>query len=191
MRIGIFGGAFDPIHAGHLLLARSVYDHFNLDRFIFVPSFISPLAHGEKQFTPAAHRLEMVQAAIQNEKRSFEVSDVEIERKGVSYTVDTLRHFRKEYPAPHELFFFVGADWAKSISLWKEIDTIFSICRFVIAERPGFDESALPPSVEIFRFNAIHISSSEIRNIVKQGKPAEAWISPAVLDIIQRNHLYQ
>ncbi len=190
MRIGILGGAFDPIHVGHLALAEAVVQTLKLNRLYFVPSFVSPLAAKEKCNAPASLRLEMVRVATCGDKR-FYVSDIEIKRKGMSYTIDTIREFRKEFPPPHELFFVAGADWAKSLESWKDADAIFSLCQFTVATRPGYQELDLPKRVKPLRFQALDISSTQIRQMIREGKHVDAWMPKPVLKMIERKHLYQ
>lgn len=190
MRIGILGGAFDPIHNGHLALANAVLQKLSLELVIFVPSGISPVQKEGKTLTPAKLRLEMVKSAIQGNSE-FEVSDVEIQRKGVSYSVDTLIEFRKRFPIPNELFWLVGADWAPFLNQWKDIETIFTLCQMVAVMRPGFQLNKLPSQVVAVEFDALNISSSEIRAAVKQGKNIDCLVPGSVCEIIKRENLYQ
>lgn len=189
LRIGILGGTFDPIHEGHLALAKAACDQLKLDRLIFVPACTHPFESKRLVLASPEERLDMTRLAAAS-KPKFEVSDVELKRGGVSYTVDTLRHFRKQYPAPNELFFITGGDWGKNLSQWKEIDTIFSLAYFVVARRPGFDTSGLSPKVRFLDFVPLDISSTAIRDALKKGKPLEPVVSKPVLDYIQKHRLY-
>ena len=191
MRIGILGGTFDPIHKGHLALARAAVKQLKLDRLIFVPAFRHPLETKEKitMASPRA-RLEMIRLATKDEPK-FEVSDCELKRKGISYTVETLRAFRAQYPKPHELFFITGGDWGKSLNQWKDIDTIFSLAHFVVAKRPGFDTKNLPSKVELLDFIPLDISSTEVRNRLKKGMPVGLLIPTSLGDYIQKQNLYR
>src|SRR3989338_694207 len=184
MRIGILGGTFDPIHDGHLALARAAFKELKLDRLIFVPAYQHPIQQkGFKIIASPQDRLEMVRQAIKAEP-NFEVSDCEIKREGVSYTVDTLRLFQKKYPSPDELFFITGGDWARSVAQWKEIDAIFLLSHFVVAKRPGFDTSKLSPGVEFLDFVPLDVSSTELRNQLRAGTLAKPLIPKLVLDYI-------
>src|SRR3989338_2781334 len=139
MRIGILGGTFDPIHEGHLALARAAVKELRLDKLVLVPTYPHPLSDKQSStVTSAEDRLEMVRLAVDGEPK-FAVSELELERKGISYTVDTLNQIRKQYPKPDELFFVTGGDWGKALNQWKDIRTIFSLAHFVVARRPGFD----------------------------------------------------
>lgn len=189
MRIGILGGTFDPIHEGHLALAKAACDQLKLDRLIFVPAFTHPLESKRSVLASPEERLEMTHLAVAN-KPKFEVSDVEIRRGGISYTVDTLRYFRKQHPAPDELFFITGGDWGKNLSQWKEIDTIFSLAYFVVARRPGFDTGGLSPKVIFLDFVPLDISSTAIRETLKKKKPLKSVVSKPVFDYIQKHRLY-
>ena len=191
MRIGILGGTFDPIHEGHLALAHAAAKELKLDRLIFVPAYQHPIQQKEfKIIASAQDRLEMVKCAIKGESK-FEISDCEIKRQGVSYTIDTLRFFRTQYPKPHELFFITGGDWARGLDQWKEIDVIFSLAHFVVASRPCFDIKRLPQGVEFLNFAPLNISSTEIRSQLRAGKSTESLVPQEVLDYIGRHHLYQ
>ena len=190
MRVGILGGAFDPVHVGHLNLAEAARNHFALDRLFFVPSFRSPLGSSEKCATPSQVRLEMVKAAIRGNS-CFDFSDFEIKRKGISYTVDTLRDFRKRYPAPHELFFVIGSDWAGRFGEWKEIDAVLKLCQLAAAERPGYNFVHLPSAVQQFPMAPADISSTRIREMIRNGQDVTLWVPQAVLEVIKKHHLYQ
>ncbi len=189
MRIGILGGTFDPIHSGHLALAGAARSQLKLEKIIFVPAFIPPLGLKANQITPAPARLEMTQAAVRN--LGYDVSDIEIKREGVSYTVDTIRELRRIHPEPHELFFITGGDWGKSLDQWKEIQTIFSLCTFVVAKRPGYEKMNLPPEVKFLDFQPLDISSTRIREMIKQNKPVQSLIPKPALEIIERRRLYR
>ena len=190
MRVGILGGAFDPIHAGHLGLAEAARNHFALDRLFFVPSFRSPFGNTEKCATPSRVRLEMVKAAIRDSSR-FDLSDLEIKRKGTSYTIDTLREFRKRYPAPHELFFVIGSDWAGRLGEWKEIDAVLELCQLAAAKRPGSNFEPFAPAVQQFPMAPADISSTRIREMIRNGQDVTPWVPQAVLEVVKKHHLYQ
>lgn len=190
IRIGILGGAFDPIHKGHLVLAKAVSKEFSIDRFFFVPSFIPPVAGKSERVTPAAIRLAMVRAAIRGKKR-WEVSEMEMSRGGISYTVDTIAEFRKKFPPPAELFFVVGADWEKRLREWKDFGRMLSMCRFIVAARPGYTLNGFSEGSALFNFKAVRISSSEIRHLIRGKKSVRRWVPSAVVTIIQKHGLYR
>lgn len=188
MRIGILGGTFNPIHQGHLALAKAALEKLKLDQLYFVPTYQHPLEQKESSVS-AEHRLEMIRMAIQGEKR-FLASDCEIKRKGISYTVDTLKEFRRRFPKPHELFFITGGDWGKHLDQWKDIDTIFSLAHFVVANRPGFDVRSVPKQVEVLDFIPLDISSTQVREELKKNGN-EPMIPRNVLSYIRKHRLYE
>lgn len=191
MRIGILGGTFDPIHKGHLELAKAALSKLHLDQVIFVPAFKHPLREKDSYVSASSEdRYEMVKRAIKDVLQ-FSISDIELKRKGISYTVDTLKLFRKQYPIPHELFFITGGDWGKNLDQWKEINAIFSLAHFVVASRPGFDLKNLPQSVKVLDFVPLNVSSTQLRQEIKQGKFPERLIPSDVLTYIKRKQLYQ
>ena len=190
MRIGILGGTYDPIHVGHLALAQAAHRELRLDLLYFVPSCLSPVV-GEEKCAASAHlRFQMVKQTIESFP-SFRVSDFELNRGGVSYAVDTIREFRKQYPIPNELFLMVGSDWAGSLEKWKEINTILVLCQVVMATRPGFQTDSIPKSAQLLPFEAIDISSSRIREMVRQGKSVDSWVPKPAHDLIRKHQLYQ
>lgn len=190
-RIGILGGTFDPVHEGHMALARAALKQLRLDRLVFVPAFKHPLPNKEsKTVASAEHRLKMTQLAIGGEPK-FEVSDCEIKRKGISYTIDTLKDFCKRYPKPNELFFITGGDWGKALDQWKDIDAIFSLARFVVAKRPGFATKDLPKEVYLLDFVPLNISSTEVRTQLSKGTFKISSVPPEVLAYVQKYQLYR
>ena len=190
MRIGILGGTFDPIHKGHLALAHAALKQLRLDRVFFVPAYRHPLRQKESfvSASPKA-RLQMVKLAVRGNPK-FKVSDCELKRKGVSYTVDTLRFFRRRYPKPHELFFVTGGDWGKRLDQWKDIRIIFSLAHFVVAKRPGFDIRKLPEGIQALDFRPLKISSTQIRRQLLKGKSLEPFIPKIVVHYIKKHKLY-
>lgn len=134
-RVGLFGGAFDPIHYGHLGLAREAREKFGLERVVFITANISP---HKRQGTAAsaACRLEMARLATRGEP-SFEVSDIEIKRSGVSYTIDTLSALRKDFPC-EEFYMMLGRDSFHDLDSWKDYRRLMESCHILVATRPGF-----------------------------------------------------
>ncbi len=189
MRIGILGGTFDPIHKGHLALAVAALKQLKLDRLYFIPTYQHPLEQ-KGSSAPAEDRLEMIKIAVRIEPK-FMASDCEIKRQGVSYTVDTLRQFRKEFPKPHELFFVTGGDWGKNLDQWKDIDLIFSLTHFVVANRPGFDLKNLPEQVEVLDFVPLNISSTQARQEIRKGTFPESMVPGDILTYIKQHRLYR
>ncbi len=190
MRLGILGGTFDPIHKGHLALAHAALSELCLDQMLFVPVLKHPFKSVNAIIASAEHRLLMTHLAVEGEPR-FLVSDCEIKRGGVSYTVDTLRELSRQYPKPNELFFITGGDWGKDLNTWKDIDTILMLAQFVVASRPGFDLTKLPKRVSRLEFEPLDIAASEIRRCIKRGEIPNDWLSRSVLDYISLHRLYQ
>ena len=144
-RIGIFGGTFDPIHLGHLIVAETIMDEFSLDRVVFIPAAVPPHKLG-KDISAAHHRYMMTMLAICSNPR-FEASDMEMRRTGPSYSRDTLAELIREHGEDTDFYFIVGADSVASLHTWNRIEELLSMCHFVGASRPG----CLPDMEEIRR----------------------------------------
>lgn len=196
-RVGIIGGTFDPIHLAHIYIAEEAKKKLNLDKVIFMPAGIQPLKT-DKKVTEASLRLEMVQKAIEG-KIGFEVSDYEIKKEGKSYTYKTLEHFYKEYK---DLYFITGADCLLGINKWKEIDKIFSLCKFVVFTRPGYNNEELVNKkrfveekyngdIILLEVPGIHISSTDIREKIINNEKVDDILPAVVLDIIKEKGLYR
>lgn len=196
-RVGIIGGTFDPIHLAHIYIAEEAKKKLNLDKVIFMPAGIQPLKT-DKKVTEASLRLEMVQKAIEG-KIGFEVSDYEIKKEGKSYTYKTLEHFYKEYK---DLYFITGADCLLDIDKWKEIEKIFSLCKFVVFTRPGYNNNELVNKkrfveekyngdIILLEVLGIHISSTEIREKIINNEKVDDILPAVVLDIIKEKGLYR
>jgi nicotinate-nucleotide adenylyltransferase len=194
VRLAIFGGSFDPPHVGHLLAAGDACDQLALDRIVFVPAATQPLKAGRTVAT-AEQRLAMVRLLVANDPR-FEVSGFEVEQGGLSFTVNTLAHFAKLQPA-RELFLLLGADVLESFSQWREPRRIQQLARLVLLERRR-DESSLPLPPELEGANVmrlqtrrIDVSSTEIRERVRLGKPIRGFVTDDVAAFIARDGLYR
>src|ERR1044071_1215884 len=137
MKIGLFGGTFDPIHFGHLRSAEEVREAFRLDRIIFIPPPTQPLKRGSA--SAAEDRLKMIRLAI-TDARAFAVSDIEVRRPGKSFTIDTLRAFAARRPKA-EMFFIIGMDAFREIGRWKDFKELFALANFIVTSRPGRSES--------------------------------------------------
>lgn len=187
MRRGLFGGTFDPVHRAHVELAERARDAYHLDEVIFVPAWRAPHKRSEPEPVSPQHRLAMLRLAIEGRK-GFSVSEIEILRKGTSYSVDTVRHFRGLYPED-ELFWLMGADCYQGFSSWKDADVIRREVRLLIAGRPG---SLLkePEGVDRVEMPALKISSSEVRDHLKQGRIPGGQLQDSVMQYIRKQHLY-
>lgn len=188
MKIGILGGTFDPVHFGHLILAEQVRVQLGLDKVIFIPAFMPP--HKSRPgITSAKHRLEMLRlATVYN--GYFEVSDIEIRRKGTSYTVDTLREVKARYPEA-ALYFICGSDLVAEIPKWKDVDEIYRMAAFVLARRPGYGKRLSGSRFIKIKVAQVDISSSLLRDLVKQ-KSSIRYLTPySVVKYIEKQGLYR
>ena len=192
MKIGFLGGSFDPVHFGHLLAAQDVYEQYKLDRLIFVPAAQAPLKPQEMQSSPV-DRLTMLQAAIEWDKR-FEISEVELQRGGVSYTIDSVRHFRTLFP-DDQLFWIIGGDQLPRMNLWKDVTELARLIEFIYLERPGHAARQTPdiPGLRLHRCDGhlIEISSSELRHRVRCGLSLHYFCPPKVIFHIEARNLYR
>ncbi|WP_018085561.1 nicotinate-nucleotide adenylyltransferase [Desulfurispora thermophila] len=197
--IGIMGGTFDPIHYGHLVTAENARHFFSLSRVIFVPAYRPPHKK-QRRISPPEHRLEMVRLAIASNPH-FTVSDMEISRRGPSYTIDTVLAMQQAYPAAR-LFFITGADAVLEILSWHRVTELLQNCTFIAATRPGYqlgqlrhNLSALPEvllrRILTMEVPALAISSTDIRQRVREGRPVKYLLPEAVEDYIYRQALYQ
>ena len=201
-RIALFGGTFDPVHKGHIGVARSAVDIIGADKLIFVPAKRSAL----KSALPVASdadRLAMIRAAVADIAK-FDVSDWELARLAPSYTIDTVRHFRSELGADGELYWLVGADSVGELGRWYKVRELIDECSLACMYRAGYkppDFSALvgslgPDRVKKLQDNIIEtplidISSTQIRERLAQGRDVSGVVSPAVADYIRRHRLYR
>lgn len=192
MKIGFLGGSFDPVHFGHLLAAQDAFEQFRLDRLIFVPAALAPLKPNEPQTAPA-DRLGMLKAALESDKR-FEISDVEIRRGGVSYTVDTARHFRAAHPKD-ELYWIIGGDQLAQLHDWKDVGELARLLEFILLERPGYPPKAQPdiPGLRPHRCEGhlFAVSSTELRARARGGLPLDYFMPRKAIDYIQEKGLYR
>ena len=192
-RIGILGGSFDPIHIGHLILAESALEAFELEQVYFMPCADQPLkqrgAHADGDM-----RRRMVETAIEGNPR-FEILAIELERGGASYTVDSLEEIRRTFP-DCTAYFLIGVDKLPELVQWKDIARVVGLCRFGVFPRPG---EALPgaaelPSGVMIEYapygRQIEISSSEIRRRVAEGQSIRYLVPDGVAMIIAERHLY-
>jgi len=192
LRIGIFGGTFNPPHAGHLIVAESVCEQLNLDKLFFVPSYISPhKMKGEDRL--ALHRLQMVRLAVRLNPH-FDVSDLEVVRKGRSYTYETVEAFHRKYRSA-KLFFIIGADNFAEFHTWKNPERIVELASIVVMNRPLHAASKVKKKfskgTEYASVPDIQISSTEIRKLVEEGRSIRYLVPQVVLHYIQRHKLYR
>lgn len=188
-RIGLFGGSFDPVHTGHLLLAQAAIEELELTRLFFILAAQSPFKLGN-QFAPAESRLALLRLALAG-KMDCEVDDQEIKRGGVSYAIDTVRDYARRFPNA-QLFYLIGADNAANLPKWRDPDELARLVEFIVIPRPG--EAAVPvPSP--FRGRTLigfpfGVSASQIRTRIKAGQTIDHLVPPAVGEFIHNNRLY-
>jgi nicotinate-nucleotide adenylyltransferase len=190
-RLGIMGGTFDPIHNGHLVAASEVASRFGLDEVVFVPTG-QPWEKSDYRVSPAEDRYLMTVIATASNPR-FQVSRVDIDRAGPTYTVDTLRDLRTVYGPEVELYFITGADALDRILSWKDADKVFELAHFIGVTRPGFElsDAHLPAdTVTLVQVPAMAISSSDCRARVAAGLPVWYLVPDGVVQYIAKRHLY-
>jgi len=195
VRLGIFGGSFDPPHVGHLLAAVDAFEALQLDKLIFVPAATQPLK-SDVVATPAHLRLAMVKLLVGADER-FAVDAVEIDRAGLSYTVDTLETFAQRFPKA-ERFFLVGEDAMAAFGAWKRPQQILTLARVAILRRPrGGDGAALerssdqPNGTIALATRLVDVSSTEIRERVRAGKSIKGFVPESVAAFIETERLYR
>jgi len=189
MKLGIYGGSFDPVHLGHLLVAQAALEELALDRLFFVPAAQSPFKPHHQPAADAS-RLQLLRLALAGQTRC-EVDDQEIRRGGISYTVDTLRGYAAAFPGA-ELFYLIGADNAAKLGDWHESAALAGLAEFVVVPRPGGAPAVFPP---LFRGRTLRgfpfgVSSSEIRRRLQAGLPIDHLVPPGVSDAIHSAKLY-
>ncbi len=188
-RIGLFGGSFDPVHLGHLLVAQAAREELALDRLCFIPAAQSPFKPEQRPSAPA-QRLQLLRLALAGMDWSA-IDDQEIKRGGISYTVETLRDYASRYPGD-KLYYLIGADHVAQLPKWREAADLARLAEFIVIPRPGRSEAPLP---EPFRGRTLSgfpvgVSSSQIRERVRRGLPIEQLVPPAVAEAIRNNGLY-
>jgi len=197
--IGIFGGTFDPIHFGHLMAAWYASQECNLKKVLIIPAGTPPHKEAENVLDDQ-HRLNMVKLATKDEP-VFSLSTLEIDRQGYSYTIDTVQYYLKKYPEKR-LHLIVGADCIHSLHTWKDARLLVQLCSFIAVVRPGYElkqgiicNSWLPTDfwnkLKIVNIPGVDISSSMIRERIKQGKTVKYLLPDAVEKYIMRHRLYR
>lgn len=185
-RIGILGGTFDPPHNGHLLIANEVLSALQLDEIWFMPNQEPP--HKKKPDTVKnENRLQMLKLALQGNEQ-FKIETIEWERKGPSFTFDTMKILSLKYPK-HGFYFIIGADMIEYLPKWHKIDELLELVKFVGVDRPSYSHETGYPVLYI-DIPTIDVSSSLIRERLKSGKSARYLLPEPVLHYIKENHLY-
>ncbi len=200
-RIGVLGGSYNPVHVGHLILAQDACELLELSKILLVPC-AKPPHKPASDLVQGAHRMAMLEGAIEGDWR-MEVSDLELRRGGVSYTVDTVRELKRLYPSA-EIVLIIGADMLPDLHLWRGVDELFRLCRFAPFRRPGVDVEKCRPNAgrlgrawaealmsELREAHAVGVSSSEIRRRVAEGLSIRYLVHPAVEMYIAEHRLYR
>jgi nicotinate-nucleotide adenylyltransferase len=184
VRLGLFGGTFDPPHIGHILAASDACEQLSLDTVVFVPNAVQPLKAAHRTAS-AADRLEMVRLACQGDAR-FAVDSIEVERGGLSFTVDTLRAYRERHPVA-ALFLLVGEDAAATLPSWREPAAILEIAELVVLARGDAVGGSVGRRLDTRR---IDISATEIRERVRAGRSIHGFVADDVARYIEHHRLY-
>ncbi len=187
-RIGILGGTFDPVHNGHLAIAQTALEKLRLDKVIFVPAKL-PVHKDPDSVAASDKRLKMVELAVAAYPH-FESSNIEVARKGKSYSIETVEQFRKDY-AGEKLFFIIGADSSLKLHTWKRIDELVKMVSFVCVNRPGNTPDVAQKRCRHIKMPALDISSSMIRNRIAKGLPVGYLLPKAVEEYIHRHRIYR
>lgn len=189
MKLGLFGGSFDPVHLGHLLVAQAAMEELELTGLIFIPAARSPFKPAN-ELAPAALRLRLLRLALAGQT-FCEIDEQEIARDGVSYTIDTARDYARRFPKA-KLFYLIGADHIAQLPTWRAADELAKLLEFVVIPRPGATSASLPRP---FRGRTLTgfplgVSSSQIRARIKSGLPIDWLVPAAVAESIRNNRLY-
>jgi nicotinate-nucleotide adenylyltransferase len=191
VRLGILGGTFDPPHIGHLLAAVDAVERLTLDRMVLVPASVQPLK-AEAKVADATHRLAMTRLLVEGDDR-FVVDPLEIERAGLSFSVDTLRTFAERYPAD-ERFFVVGADVLRTFERWREPEEVLRLATLVVMARESADEASpavVPGGARVIPSRRIDVSSTEIRARVLAGRSLRGFVPDSIAAYIAAHGLYR
>ena len=192
MKIGFLGGSFDPIHFGHLMAAQDAFEQFKLDRLFLVPAAQTPLKPSDAK-SKIEDRLAMLKASVEWDSR-FEMSDFELKRGGISYTIDSARHFKALYPTD-ELYWIIGGDQLPKLHLWKDISELAKLVEFIFLERPGYPIKAQPdiPGLKLHRCDGhlLGVSSTELRERCRLGLSLDYFVPHKAIVYINENRLYQ
>lgn len=190
MKLGLYGGSFDPVHLGHLLVAQAAREELGLDRIVFLPAFQSPFKP-DRPATSGTVRLQLLRLALAGCTYG-EVDDQELKRGGPSYTIDTVRNFRARHPGD-ELFYLIGADHTAQLAKWREAAELASLVTFVVIPRPGERALPLPAPFRGVLLSGfpLGVSSSQIRGRIRAGLPVDLLTGPVVAEAIRAGGWFQ
>lgn len=186
-RIAIFGGTYDPVHVGHLFVADEVLFAFDYDRIVFVPTHIPP--HKEAAAVSGGDRVEMLRRAVSGNPR-FAVEEYEIARAGVSYTIDTVRHLLEQGDVQGKPGLILGSDLVSGFEQWREPDELERITDLIVVQRPGSDAAGFSRRHSSIRNMELDISSSAVRERIREGRPFRYLLPERVVEYIETNGLY-
>lgn len=213
-KVGLYGGSFNPIHVGHLRAAEEIREILSLDKILFILTSIHP--HKDQEYVPSSDiRLEMLKIATEN-NFEFEISDVELRRKGPSYTIDTLKYFSRNSEDEH--YFIMGIENFLKINTWKSYKSLFKYANFIVVFRPGYESNKIDKLIpkelsNIFKYelsddkktvfknkdskklffikiSGIEVSSTQIRNLLKQKKSVRYYVPERLSDFLKTNRIY-
>jgi len=193
MKTCLFGGTFDPPHFGHLIVAQTIFEAEHFDKIVFIPAHIPPHKKGKK-ISSLELRLEMLKIAIKDNP-NFEISDIDIRRGGISYSLDTIRDYKEQTElSQDELFYLIGSDSLKLFYAWENPKAILKECQLIVAIRPGFRPSDIPnwilAKVQFANIPRIEISSSQIRARWVEDKTIRYMVTQPVWEFINENNIY-
>jgi nicotinate-nucleotide adenylyltransferase len=200
-RIALYGGSFNPIHNGHLIVARAVTEQLRVDRLVFLPS-ARPPHKSAGRLLHADHRLAMVRLGIEGEPH-FELSDYDLTRPGPSYTIDTVAHFREEFGLDVSLYWMIGVDSLNDLTAWYRVRALVDACRIITALRPGWEEidweqlrtrlseeQIADLKAGLLDTPRVEISSTDIRRRVREGRSIRYLVPDRVREYIEQHRLY-
>jgi nicotinate-nucleotide adenylyltransferase len=190
LRLGLFGGSFDPVHRGHLQLARAAQNAFHLERVLFIPAR-KPPHKKDRVVSPAAQRLRMLSIALRPYP-GLGISRFELRRTATTYTYQTVEYFRKRYPGA-KIFFIIGSDSLAELSTWKNAEHLFSLCEFIVGKRAGFTGATIPRQavVRFLPHLLPAVSSSLVRRNAAAGHSILKLVPPGVERYIERTGIYK
>ncbi len=192
MKIGLFGGTFDPIHNGHLKIAGIVQQKLGLDKVIFIPAGILP--HKAQSLTTAKDRLAMVKLALRGKKR-FTASAYETNKKSISYSIETVQYLKRKMGSKTEFFFIIGADAFGEIRTWRRWRELLKLCHFVVINRPGYKitlpNKSAAANVFVLRITGIPLAATAIRKKIAKNKSISKLVPKAVSAYIKKHKLYE
>jgi len=189
VRIGLYGGSFDPIHLGHLLVAQAAREEVALDKVVFLPAAQSPFKP-ERTLSPDAARAQLLRLSLAGESYC-EIDLQELTRGGISFTIDTVRDYKTRCPAAH-LFYIIGSDHVAQLPKWRDSGELAQSVEFLVLSRPGEAETPFPSGFKGQRLKGfpLGLSASQVRDRVKNGLPVDLLVGRAVAEAIRHNGLY-